>query len=115
MFKTYKWEKLKKDAISQFLTGSDRYAGTGREMAIAAIIESNLVDKNNYNKPDIGWEIIYGQLREDIVKVIDAWDVRCATKLIEKFPNIVRKQDVDKKPTVEMNDNCEWVVVFNQR
>jgi hypothetical protein len=113
MRKSYRFEKLKSAAVSQFLCSTERHSGISLDIAVAAIIERNLVQKAPTDKPGKTLVEIYDQLREDIVKVIDAWDVRCAATLIEKFPGIVRKQDNGKSPAVDMDDKGHWVVTFD--
>jgi len=87
--------------------------GADRDMAIAAILENNLVDKSAYDKPNRDWKPIFDRLREDVVKVIDKWDVSCVVTLIEKFPNIVSQKHLGKTPTIEMENNGNWVVIFD--
>jgi len=73
-----------------------------------------------YAKHDANrWAQMCLKLREDGRKVLDAWDVRRAGKLIEIFPSTVPAKYVKAKITAELVDNeagtdCDWVVFFGE-
>ena len=52
---------------------------------------------------------------EEAKKVVDQWDVRLCTKLIECFPEIVPLRYRHATPTVyiEDNKNADWMVSFD--
>jgi len=116
MNKTYKWEALKAKAIDLFLLETERYSGIacgkGKNLAIAAIIESNLGSDIKVD-PSKDWKFIYMQVREDVVKSIQNADVRCYSSLIEKLPSIVRKQDVGMTPVIDMDEDGMWIIGFD--
>ena len=52
---------------------------------------------------------------EEAKKVVDQWDVRLCTKLIECFPETIPIKYRHITPTVyiEDNENMNWVISFN--
>lgn len=53
--------------------------------------------------------------REEAFDIIDRWDVRCVTQLIDLFPDIVSNKQQQAQVSVFMADNAnsDWMVTFH--
>ena len=103
-----KWETLKKKAIKAAIGDTQWYLGPQEvEMACYAMLKS--IGDGSFN-----WNRNLEELRKEVVRIIDRWDVRCTKKLIDLFPGIVPKNCIGKVPRCYMADNedCDWVVDF---
>jgi hypothetical protein len=61
------------------------------------------------------WRQMLLRAREEGIKVIEAWDVRCIGRLIDLFPDSVPKQYRDAAMTCYMADDADstWMVDFD--
>ena len=59
------------------------------------------------------WRSTLFELRTEACKLIDKWDIRQVTKLLDLFPFIIPKRFKNGyKLTATMNEKGDWVLIF---
>lgn len=99
---TIKWETLKKRA-KKSLEGNQKFLD---ESALAAM--DALREKAEF----ADWRGTAEEFRDEVFKYIDRWDIRCAMKLVKAFPWILPAKYHETTPCAEMNENSDWVLIF---
>ncbi len=101
----YKWRNLKLKACQELST---RCQG-GIYVALAQQI---FIEQLQTGQKPENWRTNLKWLREQGWKIIKNWDIRCAKKLFEVFPNIIPKKYRGTMPMADYDINGNWIIIF---
>lgn len=109
----YKWNTLKKKATQHvvgLIGGGDTSWYPNWELIAHALAGG--VGDGTFN-----WRKNAEELQNEVIRVINRWDVRCAKRLVDLFPAIVpvRCRGVIPACYIEDKEDGEWVVDFGSK
>lgn len=99
-----KWETLKEKAILMAVGYVEHICVEAAPFALIAGIGDGTFD----------WKTNSKKMREQVIKIIERWDIRRTKALIDLFPGIVPKRFLGRVPVcyIADNKNADWIVEF---